>query len=76
MPNTGLFQLSAVAGMKRDDGTLIQVTRIDATCLKCQRWFSATAGRGLDDVDGAAVVSCPSCDNRQAISRARLQDFV
>ncbi len=75
MPNTGLFQLNSVEGVRDEDGTLIQVTRIDATCMLCRRWFAATTERNLEDVNGAAILSCPACNNRQAISRDRLQDF-
>lgn len=75
MPDTGLFQINEVIGVREADGTLIQVTRIDAACMRCQRWFAATADHNLHDVNGAAVINCPNCDNRQAISRNRLQDF-
>lgn len=75
MPNTGLFQLNSVEGVRDENGNLIQVTRIDASCMQCRRWFAATPERNLEDVNGAAILSCPACNNRQAISRDRLEDF-
>lgn len=75
MRDTGQFYLIGVDGMTRADGTLLQVTRVDGRCLACQRQFRVTTDHGLLDLDGAAVVTCPACGNRQAISRAQLEDL-
>ncbi len=74
MPDTGRFYLLNVDGLE-DRGNLLEVTRIDARCLSCQTHFRAVPGEGLVDHEGAGVITCPGCGNRQAISRARLQDF-
>jgi len=76
MRDIGQFYISSVEGVTRADGTLLQVTRIDCSCLSCQRQFRAVAGHGLLDLDGAAAITCPACGSRQAVSRARLQDFI
>jgi len=75
LPDTGQFYLVNVVGVVNAEGGLVQVTRIDCSCLECRRQFAATVGHGLVDLDGAAVLVCPSCQNRQAICRARLEDF-
>ncbi|GAB3052727.1 hypothetical protein [Stenotrophomonas tumulicola] len=75
MPNTGQFYLLSVEGVKDEGGALLQVTHIDCSCLQCHRQFAAIRDHGLLDLDGAAVLICPGCGNRQAICKARLQDF-
>ena len=75
MSNTGRFYLLSVNGAVSVEGTLLQVTRIDCNCLACQSPLTATVGCGLIDLSGAAVLTCSHCNNRQAISRARLEEL-
>jgi hypothetical protein len=42
----------------------LQVTRISCACLECGRQLRLVPGHGLLDLDGAAVLTCPLCDNR------------
>ena len=44
MRDIGQFYVTSVEGVTRADGTLLQVTRIDCSCLKCSRQFRATPG--------------------------------
>ena len=75
MSNTGRFYLFSVNGAVSVEGTLLRVTRIVCKCISCQSPLTATVGCGLIDLDGAAVLTCPHCNNRQAISRARLEEL-
>ena len=75
VPDTGQFYLLSVAGVMTAEGALLQVTHIECRCLKCHRLFAAIHDHGLIDLDGGAVLTCPDCGNRQAIARARLEDF-
>lgn len=76
MRDIGQFYVNSVEGVAREDGTLLQVTRIDCSCLKCSRQFRAIPDHGLVDLNGAASLSCPGCGNHQSVSRARLEEFV
>lgn len=64
MPNIGRFFIDQVEGVRRADGSLLQVTRISCACLECGRQLRLVPGHGLLDLDGAAVLTCPLCDNR------------
>ncbi len=75
MPNIGRFFIDQVEGVRRADGSLLQVTRISCACLECGRQLRLVPGHGLLDLDGAAVLTCPLCDNRQAVARARLEEL-
>lgn len=75
MPNIGRFFIDQVEGVLRADGLLLQVTRVSCACLECGRQLRLAPGHGLLDLDGAAVLTCPLCDNRQAVSRARLEEL-
>jgi len=75
MPSTGQFYLLTVQGVINENGSLLQVTHVDCNCLECHRQFVATNDRGLIDLNGGAVLICPMCGNRQAVSRARLEEF-
>ncbi len=76
MPHTGLFHLIEVHG--DSDGLprqLAWVASVSATCMGCRQTFTATVKRGLEVVTGGAVLSCPGCGVRQAISNARFNEF-
>jgi hypothetical protein len=75
MPNTGRFFIDQVEGVLRADGLLLQVTRVSCACLQCGRQLRLVPGHGLLDLDGAAVLTCPLCGNRQAVARARLEEL-
>lgn len=57
------------------DGALLQVTRVSCACLGCGRRARLEPGHGLLDLNGGAVLTCPQCDNRQAVARARLEEL-
>nr|WP_239505249.1 hypothetical protein [Stenotrophomonas pavanii] len=75
MRDIGQFYVISVEGVTRADGTLLQVTRIDCSCIRCSRQFRAIPNHGLVDLDGAAALSCPTCGNHQSVSRARLEEL-
>ena len=60
MRDIGQFYVISVEGVTRADGTLLQVTRIDCSCIKCSWQFRAIPNHGLVDLDGAAALSCPT----------------
>lgn len=76
MPNTGHFYLFNVTGQRDPSGHLLQVTLVECACLSCSRTFIGYPGHGLIDLERGAVVICPSCFSRQAISMARFDDFL
>lgn len=76
MADTGLFLLSDVLGQEDDSGRLLQVTQVVCRCLQCSFRFTGRPNEGLLDLPGGAILSCPKCPNRQAISLARFADFL
>lgn len=79
MPDTGMFYLYEVA-FHPDTGPQSAPQSIEfirAECNGCRRMFQARSAPLLENVaGGGAVLSCPSCGERQAISIARFVDFV
>lgn len=76
MPNTGQFYLLRVDGQGDHDGKLLEVTCVECRCLSCSRVFVAVPAGGLIQIAGGAVLACPSCENRQAVSLARYAEFM
>lgn len=76
MADTGLFLLSDVLSQKDEEGRLLQVTAVVCRCLTCSCHFTARPNQGLIDLERGAVLICPQCSQRQAISIARFADFL
>ncbi|MET4680466.1 hypothetical protein [Stenotrophomonas rhizophila] len=76
MPNTGQFYLLRVDGQADEAERLLEVTAVECSCLPCGWTFTASSGQGLITVAGGAVLVCPRCDNRQAVSLARFSEFI
>ncbi len=76
MPNTGQFYLQRVDGQANEAERLLEVTTVECSCLPCGRTFTAVPGQGLITVPGGAVLACPHCENRQAVSLARFSEFI
>jgi len=76
MPNTGQFYLMEVDGQANEVGQLLEVTRVQCRCLPCGWTFAAAPTEGLLALAGGAVLSCPHCENRQAVSLARFSEFI
>jgi len=76
MPNTGQFYLLRVDGQADEADRLLEVTAVECSCLPCGWTFTATPGHGLTTLVGGAVLACPHCDNRQAVSFVRFSEFV
>jgi len=76
MPNTGQFYLMEVNGQANEVGQLLEVTRVQCRCLPCGWLFDALPGCGLIAIAGGAVLACPHCENRQAVSLARFSEFI
>lgn len=45
-------------------------------CLSCTCHFTARPAEGLIDLERGAVLICPKCSQRQAMSIARFADFL
>ncbi len=75
MPNTGQFYLMEVDGQANEVGQLLEVTRVQCRCLPCGWTFAAAPTEGLLALAGGAVLSCPHCENRQAVSLAKFSEF-
>jgi hypothetical protein len=79
MPNTGLFYLFEVEGnpSQASQSTCGSLSRVAAQCLACNNIMRATKPPELLNIaGGGAVLQCPACPNRQAISGARFADFM
>jgi len=76
MPNTGQFYLLRVDGQTDEAERLLEVTAVECSCLPCGWTFNATPGHGLTTLVGGAVLACPHCGNRQAVSFVRFSEFV
>lgn len=76
MRSTGLFSFIEVQGAKDlQPDQVFQLASLTASCQTCQHTFSLTAGSSLVLIAGGAVVTCPACKARQAISNARFEEF-
>lgn len=76
MADTGMFLLRDVSGQEDGGGKLLQVTKVVCRCLACSCQFTARPNEGLIEIVGGAVLVCPRCPQRQAISLARFADFL
>lgn len=76
MPNTGQFYLLRVDGQADEAERLLEMTAVECSCLPCGWIFTASPGQELTSVAGGAVLVCPHCENRQAVSLARFSDFI
>ena len=77
MSFTGLFQLIEVQGDMA--GAPPRFTRIRAAqvvCEGCRQFSYLTEFQGIHLIPGGAVISCPGCGARQAISNARFDEFL
>lgn len=75
MSNTVLFYLHEVVGSREED-QFSCITSIQATCLECYRALHATKLPELEVINGGAILYCPGCGTRQAISNARFDVFL
>lgn len=79
MPDTGMFFLYEVRCQRSIDsaGHHTVVKRVQAQCNGCRRAFKAESPPTLQNIaQGGAVLTCPACERRQAISIARFEEFV
>jgi hypothetical protein len=74
MTSTGLFYLQDVSGSS-NDSQFSCITSVQATCLNCRRALDASAPPKLEVIKGGAILYCPGCGTRQAISNARFDVF-
>ena len=76
MANTGFFLLRFVNGELTSDGALARLHAVEATCSSCGKTSLLKPDDGLTDLDGAGVMVCPHCQNHQAVSRMRFEEFM
>ncbi len=76
MANTGFFLLRFVNGELTPEGALARLHAVHATCSNCSQNSVLKPGEGLTDLEGAGVMVCPHCQNRQAVSRMRFEEFM
>lgn len=74
--NTGFFLLRFVNGELTSDGALARLHTVEATCSSCGLTSLLAPGEGLTDLEGAGVMVCPHCQNHQAVSRMRFEEFM
>jgi hypothetical protein len=79
MPDTGSFYLYEVGceHIGDQDDRRTAVTLVRARCNACQRMFQASDAPLLENISGSGtILTCPACGQRQAISIARLEEFI
>jgi len=78
VPDTGLFYLLAVVGMPAGSTqtTVNAILSVRAECLTCHYTMEITAPWLVNIPGGGAVLDCPACRTRQAISGARFAAFI
>lgn len=76
MSNTGRFVLRFVSGQIRDKCQIDALSEVIAECAGCAVQSILTHKRGLIDIEGAGVLICPHCGQRQGISRLRFEEFI
>ncbi len=76
MANTGFFLLRFVNGELTSDGALARLHAVEATFSSCGLTSLLATGEGMTDLEGAGVMVCPHCQNHQAVSRMRFEEFM
>lgn len=76
--DTGLFYLLAVVGVPAGSTqtTVNAILSVRAQCLTCHHTMEAAAPRLMNIPGGGAVLDCPVCHARQAISGPRFAAFL
>jgi hypothetical protein len=75
MPNTGLFYLLEVNFAPCSRETKVSLVRAD--CNSCHHMFTGREEPELHPIGASgAVLTCPRCGSRQAISGARFLEFL
>ncbi len=73
MSDTGLFHIVAFDADHREDHSISRVNALTIRCHKCGK-LTAWNADNLQRLDGGTILSCRHCQNRQAISNARLSE--
>lgn len=76
MSDTGRFFLRSVSARFRDNDQIEALHEVKAECAGCALQSTLTHKHGLVDIEGAGVLTCPHCGQRQGISRNRFEEFV
>lgn len=78
MTDTGLFYLLDVVGLPAGctQTTVNAILSVRAECLSCHHTMELAAPRLVNIPGGGAVLDCPVCRSRQAISGARFAAFI
>jgi hypothetical protein len=76
--DTGLFYLLDVVGLPTGSTqtTVNAILSVRAECLTCHHTMEVAAPRLVNIPGGGAVLDCPVCRTRQAISGARFAAFI
>lgn len=74
MPDTGMFHLYDVRFSA--EAAIPTIEFIRAQCSACRGIFRASERPLLENIPGGgAILTCPACSRRQAISGARFVEF-
>ncbi len=73
MPDTGLFHVVAFDAEHREDHSISRVNALTLRCHKCGK-LTAWNADTLQRLEGGTILACRHCQNRQAISNARLNE--
>jgi hypothetical protein len=78
VPDTGLFYLLDVVGIPAGSTqtTVNAILSVRAECLTCHHEMAVAAPWLVNITGGGAVLDCPVCRTRQAISGARFAAFL
>ncbi len=73
MPDTGLFHVVAFDADHREDHSISRVNALTIRCHQCGK-LTAWNADNLQRLEGGTILACRHCQNRQAISNARLNE--
>jgi|GEM_PF-502264 len=73
MPDTGLFHIVAFDADHREDHSISRVNALTIRCHQCGK-LTAWNADNLQRLEGGTILACRHCQNRQAISNARLNE--
>lgn len=68
------FVIKGIRADLSESGGVSKLHELDIQCLRCLNLATVGQGSGLVDLDGAGVLTCPTCGEHQAISRKRLEE--
>lgn len=71
---TGKFKIRSVRAKMLTSTHIGALVGVEVCCCACERASALHIDNGLINVQGAGVLICPGCGNRQGVSRKRFEE--